>query len=134
MFKRRVIEMMQQYLAEELAELAPRADTDASAGRRAAEIHRQLLMLRLLPIRDFSGQGEVACPSALVELEFNGKCAHYLIVPQGGGFVANIDGKPVQAITPNSPLGEAVLGHQTGERVNVRTGGGTREYRIISLS
>ncbi|MCM2324272.1 MAG: GreA/GreB family elongation factor [Oligoflexia bacterium] len=134
MFKRKVIQTLQQYLADELAALAPKASADAETGQRVAELHRQLLMFRLLPVRDFSGVGEVVCPAALVELDLNGLRAHYLIVPQGGGLVTKVDDRPVQVITPNSPLGEALMGHKTGDSVKVELGGKTREYRVISLS
>jgi transcription elongation GreA/GreB family factor len=73
-------------------------------------------------------------PGALVELELGGRKALYLIVPQGGGLVLSVEGEPVQVITPQSPLGEAVLGRKKGDAVTVATASGERVYRLVRLA
>lgn len=131
MKKKEVIEQVQAYLAEELSQLVNAASPEEVA--RAAEIQKQLVMYRFLPMREY-GKDDVVCPSALVELELNGRRAFYFIVPQGGGLVTSVGGVPVQVITPQSPLGEVLLGKKAGEEVRVETsGGGHRVYRIVSL-
>lgn len=130
MEKRHVIEQIQAYLANELAAIAEsELDEDRA---RAGEIHRLLLMYRFMPVREF-GAEDVICPSSLVELEFNGRHSFYLIVTQGGGLVTEVDGKPIQVITPQSPLGEALMGRKTGDGIEVRAGSGIRHYRVVSL-
>jgi transcription elongation GreA/GreB family factor len=47
--------------------------------------------------------------------------------------VTQIDGRPVQVITPSSPLGEALLGKKAGEIFRVELRGGAREYQVISI-
>ncbi len=100
---------------------------------RASEIKRQLLIYKYLPVRAF-GDNDVICPGALAELELNGKRAFYFLVPQGGGLITQVDGVPVQVITPHSPMGEALLGRKTGDLLDVEIRDTVREYRVISVS
>jgi transcription elongation GreA/GreB family factor len=141
MDKRKVVEHIQSYLAEELASLLPSAEA-AEAGTqkmpekssdRIREIQRQLTMYKFLPVRAYGDQ-DVVCPSALVELELTGRRAYYFIVPSGGGLIMKIDGNPVQVITPQSPLGDALMGRKVGDQVRVATAGAPRDYRIVSMS
>src|SRR3954466_4202199 len=97
MDKRRLVETIKTHLAEELATLmqAAKAAHEAATheeskaedqhdtrgleasylagaqAQRAAELHAQLLMWKHLPVREY-GSNDVACPAALVELEFQG--------------------------------------------------------------
>jgi hypothetical protein len=89
-------------------------------------------MWKFLPLREF-GSADVVCPAALVELELQGTHAFYFIAPQGGGLVLRQDGCPVQVITPNSPMGEALLGRREGDVVEVETRSSVRSYRVISI-
>lgn len=130
--KKVIIEHIQAYLSDELASLS--GSPDAGAGARATEIEKQLVMFRFLPLRDYSGPDEVAVPSALLELEYGGREAFYFLVPSGGGLVMRIDDRPVQVITPQSPLGTAVMGRKAGEEIEVEVGGGVRRYRVKSIS
>jgi transcription elongation GreA/GreB family factor len=135
MDKRKVVDEIQTYLAGELASLLPAAEAgtlDADGGERIREIRRQLTMYKFLPVREF-GTEDVVCPASLVELELGERRAFYLIVPSGGGLVMRIEESPVQVITPQSPLGEALLGRRVGETVRVQGHGGERNYRIVSL-
>ena len=123
MEKRKVIERISEYLQEEMA---------GADQARSAEIKRLVLMYRFLPARHYA-VGEAIIPSSLVELSLNGNRAFYFIAPQGGGLITQIDGKAVQVITPNSPLGEVLLGKKAGEEISVDVRGSTRTYSIISV-
>ena len=67
-------------------------------------------------------------------MELNAVRAFYFIAPRGGGLVTSVDGLPVQVITPQSPIGEAVLGRRAGETVRIELRDGVREYRIVGMS
>jgi transcription elongation GreA/GreB family factor len=159
MDKRRVVEQITAYLAEELAGILKAAESARQAAtheesrsedrhdtraieagylagaqaQRAAELQQLLLMYRFLPLREL-GPDDVASPAALVELETRGTRAFYFIAPQGGGLVTRVDDRAVQVITPNSPIGEALLGKRVGDRVEVEIRDSIREYRVISIS
>jgi transcription elongation GreA/GreB family factor len=158
MQKKKVVEQVQAYLVEELAGLleAAKAAHDAATheeaksedkhdtrsieagylagaqAQRAADIQSLLTMYRFLPLREYTAE-DVVCPAALVELELNGSKAFYFVAPQGGGLITNVDGKPVQVITPQSPIGEAILGRKVGDTFEVETRTQTREYKILSI-
>jgi len=123
--KKRVVSQIQEYLAGELQ--------TEQVKERVEELQRLLLMYRFLPVREFTKE-DVACSAALVELEINQTVAFYYIAPQGGGLVTRVDGHPVQVITPQSPMGEALLGRKAGEEVEIKTQSGKRVYRVRSVT
>ena len=125
MDKQRVVERLVEYLTEELA-------LETSEDRKR-EIRSQILMYRFLPKREYS-KDDVVVPSALVSLKTGSVEAFYFVVPQGGGLVTEVDGKPLQVITPHSPLGEKLLGKKMGDAVRVELRNGTREYQILTIS
>jgi transcription elongation GreA/GreB family factor len=99
---------------------------------RAAELQKLIAMFRQLPIREFK-PGEPIAIGALVELESLGKRSIHLIAPSGGGISVATDEGSVQVITPQAPLGDALIGRKTGDEVEIETQGRTREYEVIRI-
>ena len=99
---------------------------------RVRDLSRVVNALEFLPLRAFSATDPISS-AALVEIDVDGKRAHYFLAPQGGGLRVTIDGVAIQVITPPSPVGRALLGRMAGEIVEVRTEGGVREYEIIAV-
>jgi transcription elongation GreA/GreB family factor len=138
MDKRKVIAEIQNFLAQELSELASalekpgQIEPEAMPGvaARVEEIQQLLMMYKFLPVRTYTSE-DVVCPGGLVELELNRVHAYYLMVPKGGGLVARVEGSAVQVITPNSPLGEALLGKRVGDEAQVEVAGKLRHYRLV---
>jgi len=132
MNKRKVIQQVVEYLQQELEEVLGSADENALT--RARELEQLLLMYRFLPVRQFE-ERDVISPAALVELEFNSMHAFYFIAPRGGGLVTRVEGQAVQVVTPQSPIGEAILGKHAGDLAEVRMrDDSVRKYRVISVS
>lgn len=133
MDKKKVIDEIRNYLAQELSELGK--DLENATAEKAAridEIKQLLVMYQFLPVRSY-GEEDVVCPGALVELELNQRHAFYLIVPKGGGLVMRIDDQAIQVITPSSPLGEVILGRKVGDEAIVEAGGKLRKYKVVAL-
>lgn len=138
MDKKKVVAEIQNYLAQELSDLAPalenpeklQSQEKEDLAARVDDIKKQLLMYKFLPVRPFTSE-DVICPGGLVELEINQMRAYYLVVPAGGGLVTRVDGKAIQVITPNSPLGEALLGKKVGDEAEVTVGGKPRHYKVV---
>jgi hypothetical protein len=128
--KRKVISEIQNYLACELSAL-PVQKPEALA--RAAEIRDLLLMYKFLPVREY-GADDVICAGGLIEVEVNRTRAYCLLVPKGGGLVTSVEGKAVQVVTQESPLGGALLGKRLGDEVEVTVGSGVRKYRVVAIS
>ena len=101
--------------------------------KRVGEIKEVLSMFKLSEIKDFKPLDAIAA-MALVEVEYQSKLSLVLVMPKGGGIALQFEGKPIQVITPNSVLGEALVGLRAGETAEVETGGKIREYKILSVS
>ena len=102
---------------------------------RVAEIERQIQILQQIP-RGACAPGSKIDSGTLVELESAGNLSLCLLSPTGGGLAFTVDGMRVQVITPQSPLGEALLGSVKGETLELDPpagGGAPRVYRIVSV-
>ncbi len=77
--------------------------------RHAAELRHQIDELKAMPIEDFTGQ-EIDI-GALVEVEMGGESDLYFLLACGGGLDVSVDGNIVTVITPDSPLGKALMGN-----------------------
>ena len=88
---------------------------------------------RLLATRDFA-PGEPIDLTALVELDADSTCATYFIGPKNGGLEIKHRGKEIMVITPQSPLGQNLMGRKAGQRWAAKLGGSTVKYQIVSVS
>jgi len=94
---------------------------------------RALLMYRFLPVRE-SAPDDVIAPGSLIQVEVMGRQSWIFLVPQHGGLVTHVHGMPLQVMTPQSPLGELLLGKKAGQELNLKThSGAERVYRILSV-
>lgn len=121
--KKKVIQHLIAFLEEELK--------DVDSEERKVEIDGLLTMYRFLPSRDYAPTDPII-PSSLMAVKTGQATTYAFIVPRGGGSITMIDGLPLQVLTPNSPLGEALLGKKTGDRFSVDIRGQPREYLIVS--
>lgn len=101
--------------------------------KRAAEIERQLLAVRKTEIKIF-GKDDVIAPSALIEVEHNGKNQFLFLMPGGGGLTLSQDGNSVSVISPNSPLGQALIGTKAGDEAIIEVGARVQEYEILGVN
>ncbi len=77
--------------------------------KHCMDLSHQLDQLREMPIEDFTGQ-EVDI-GALVEVEIAGDLDSYLLLHCGGGTEVEVDGRKVTVVTPDAPLGHALMGN-----------------------
>jgi transcription elongation GreA/GreB family factor len=129
MDKKRVIQHLIEFIQEELDLLLGTPFADAATADRKRELESLLAMYRFLPSRTY-GENDPIIPSSLVRLRTGETVSYTFIAPRGGGFVTTVDGTPLQILTAKSPLGEALLGRKTGDRVTVELRSGTRDYLI----
>lgn len=100
--------------------------------KRIAEIEELLVIIKHLHLKSF-GPNDKINATALVEVEHNKKQTLFFILPKGGGITFKFDGKTIQVITPNSPLGEALQGLTADDTAVVEKGEQTLEYEIIKV-
>ena len=101
--------------------------------RQAREILESIKVYEALPLRDFAA-GETVNLTALVELEMDGSRSYYFIGPKNGGLEIEHQREEILVITPQSPLGENLMGKQAGQRWTARLGGSTIKYHLVSVS
>jgi transcription elongation GreA/GreB family factor len=158
MDKQRLIAELEQALREELAaarrvaretaeaanhpEARPDSDKDtrkielsylaAGQAARASELESGLLLLSALSARALL-EHEPLQAGALVELAGEGKTQRVLLSPAGGGLKLADERGPISVVTPQSPLGRALLGRSVGDCVELTVAGQARELEIVSV-
>ena len=100
--------------------------------KRVGEIEEIIHIVRTLPVRNYTEDDEIGV-TALVQLEHDGKTNYCLILPKGGGLSIDYDNHHIQVITPQSPLGEALIGRSAGDEVLVDVAKQSIEYEIVSV-
>jgi transcription elongation GreA/GreB family factor len=100
--------------------------------RQAAELEAAIAEFEKLATRKFTG-GDVIDIGALVELEQGGENAFYFLGPRAGGTEIIHDKKEILVITPQSPLGEQLVGKQSGAALQLKLGGETRPATIVAV-
>lgn len=100
--------------------------------KRIAEIEELLVIYKHVDAKNF-GPNDKINATALVEVEYNGKHSFFFIMAKGGGLSVPFEGRTIQVITPNSPLGEALQDLKVGGVAVVESGDQFREYEVINV-
>ncbi len=101
--------------------------------RQAKEILESVELYRALTVRDFAPE-EAIDLTALVELDVDGTRSLYFIGPRNGGLEIECRRKEITVITPQSPLGQHLMGKKAGQRWTAKLGGSLVKYHIVSVS
>ena len=101
--------------------------------RQAKEILDSIKAYEALVTRNFA-PGEPIEMTALVELDCDGTLSNYFIGPKSGGLDIKFRRKEIMVITPQSPLGQTLMGRKAGERWTTKLGGSTVKYHVVSVS
>jgi transcription elongation GreA/GreB family factor len=100
--------------------------------RQAAEALESIEELRKLPLRDFAPTDEIDV-GAVVETAGKREKNWYFLAPRAGGTELKIDDKEILVITPQSPLGQQLVGRKQGDKLKLVIAGTTHEFRIVSV-
>jgi transcription elongation GreA/GreB family factor len=100
--------------------------------KQAAELEAAIAEFEKLPVKKF-GADEPIGLGALVELENGGENLFYFIGPRAGGTEILHEKKEILVITPQSPLGEQLLGKKAGAKLQLKLGGEIRAAKIIGV-
>jgi len=101
--------------------------------RQAAEIVQAIEQFEKLPAKTFSKTDAIDL-GALVELKSQKERSIYFIGPRVGGTEIIHEKKEVLVITPQSPLGQQIMGKKEGDRLKMEIGGARNEYTVESVS
>jgi transcription elongation GreA/GreB family factor len=97
--------------------------------QRVAELEAAIGDVTALALRTFEATSVIAM-SALVAVDEDGETKQFFVAPAGGGTMISA----VQVVTPNSPLGRALLGKRADDEVELQLPGAYRSFVIISVS
>ena len=100
--------------------------------KQAAELEAAIVEFEKLDARAFA-PGEPIAKGALVELEHGGEKTIYFLGPRAGGTEIVQDKKEILVITPQSLLGEQLLGKKAGDRPQLLFGGIKQEAAILTV-
>ncbi len=100
--------------------------------KRIGDIDEALSLLKNFTLKDFTANDPISA-SALVKVELNEKVSFLFLLPKGGGHILQLDGRSLQVVSANSPLGAALIGLKVGEIAVVENGKNSREYEILSV-
>ena len=100
--------------------------------RQAAEIQGAIAAFEKLDARKF-GPGEPIDVGAFVELALDGEKMAYFIGPRAGGTEVLHEKREVLVITPQSPLGEQLVGRKQGEVLKLKLADAQNQYRVTAV-
>ena len=101
--------------------------------RQAKEILDSMKLYQSLTTKDF-GADEPIDLTALVELDVDGTRSFYFLGPKNGGLELQYQRKEITVITPQSPLGQNLMGKKAGQRWTTKLGPSTVKYHVVSVS
>ncbi len=77
--------------------------------KHCMDLAHQLEQVKSMDVEDFSGQ-EIDV-GALVEVDMDGETDCYLLLSCGGGIEVEVEDRKITVITPDAPLGKALMGN-----------------------
>jgi hypothetical protein len=101
--------------------------------QRVVDLQQALKLVRFMDVRTF-GAADAIGISALIQLQSESESRWYFFAPSGGGRrLTAPDDTPVDVITPEAPLGRALIGRVLGDDFVLRAGGRAVEWEIREL-
>lgn len=98
--------------------------------RQAAETEQALMQFRALSTQTLP-EGSPVDVGALVQVTVGRSSFWYLVGPRAGGTEVECEGEEVTVITPQSPLGLALMGRCAGARFQFPTGSDARLRAVL---
>lgn len=89
----------------------------AGQSRQVMELAEAVRAFETLALPDFHGDAAIDA-GALVEADFNGEAALFLLAPASGGLEVVCRGREVTLLTPESPLYRKLLGMRAGDQLD----------------
>jgi transcription elongation GreA/GreB family factor len=101
--------------------------------RQAREILESIEVYGALSVRKFASEEPVDL-GALVELQIDRAKSLFFVGPRNGGLEILLEQDEITVITPQSPLGQNLMGKTVDQRWTNKLGGSIVTYRIVSVS
>ncbi len=98
--------------------------------KQAAELEAAIAEFEKLSAKPFTN-GDPINIGALISLEVGGEQIFYFLGPRAGGTEVVHDRKEILVITPQSPLGEQLMGRKQGDEPQLNLGGTKQTAKIM---
>jgi len=96
--------------------------------RRIDELTQSISVLKNWSIKDFANDEEIYLGALLTLVTQDAQQSVIFLAPSGGGLI--IDQNKVKVITPQTPLGQALLGREVEDEVTLNT---QARFKIVNL-
>ena len=100
--------------------------------KQLADLEAAIVEFEKIGARKF-GPGDTIAVGALLEVATGGESSFYFIGPRAGGTEDIHDRQEIMVITPQSPLGEQLVGKKAGDQPQLKLGGELRPAKIVSV-
>ena len=101
--------------------------------KRVEELTHALECLQMLPLKALHGTSPIQL-SALVRLEAgDGERRTLFFGFAAGGESIVVAGEEITMVTSSSPLGQALLGKAAGDVFDIKMGGATHTFKVVSV-
>jgi len=104
----------------------------AGQAARARELEAAVALVQALPLGAWEPGVPIAA-GAIATLDVSGKPQRVVVSPAGGGLKLSMSGGPISVVTPQSPLGKALLGKTPGDSFELVVAGRASEVEIVSV-
>ena len=105
----------------------------AGQAQRVADLEIELGQLRSMTVERFGSDDAIAA-TALVRIEDDdGEQRLVFLLPAAGGVVLEHEGEKIAIVSPQSPLGQAVVGRTQDDEFDFLVKGKTRSYTVIDV-
>jgi hypothetical protein len=104
----------------------------AGQAARARELEVGVALVSGLPALPFAAGRPIAA-GALATLSVDGEIQRVLMCPAGGGLTLDDPAGPIRVVTPQAPLGRALLGRSEGDDFELVVAGRTNEISIVAV-
>jgi hypothetical protein len=99
---------------------------------RVRDLEKTRNVLAMLSLKTFAGTDPIAI-SALVEVACDDVLTLYFLAPTGGGMRGNVESTDILVITPQSPMGQKLLGALEGDAFELSVQRKLRQYEVIGV-
>ena len=100
--------------------------------RQAAETKATVDVFRNLVPKKFGPKDPIDL-TALVEVQMGTETSHYFIAPRGGGIEVKIGKKEIFVLSPQSPLGQHLIGRLAGAKFKFGEGRNAQQCVVASV-
>lgn len=105
----------------------------AGQAKLVVELETAIMRCQNMELRAFEADEPIGI-GALVELESKADKDLYFLIPTAGGVEIKDQDRPIQVITPQSPIGKLLIGRRKGDSVSLKTATLPRELSILSVT